>query len=321
MKRTCLLLILLLLASQAGRAVADDKPRLGSGTHDFTLKAAGHEWHYHVHIPPKYDAAKPMPLVLILHGAGGNGIGYLTRAGWAKKADAAGFIAVAPDGLPMRPGQEANFLNNPHLWQSGQLAATSPRGKIDDVTFFKALLDDVGRRVNVDTDRVYATGHSNGGGMTFRLGAELPERFAALAVVASLPWIKDPTPSRPLPTLFIIGTEDPLVPLKGGESTTPWGKRTTLPVAEGLAKWAKALGCPEEPKTVRDKDGVKVVEYGPGKDDVKLTAYYITGQGHGWPGGQELLPARLIGPRSDKVNAADLIWEFFEHHPRSPKQK
>jgi polyhydroxybutyrate depolymerase len=231
-----------LLTWSVAASAADDNATLASGTHDLTLTAAGHEWHYHLHIPPKHDATKPTPLVLILHGAGGNGTAYLNRAGWAKKADAAGFIAVAPDGLAMRPDQEANFLTNPHLWQSGQLAATSPRGKIDDVTFFKALLDDVGRRVNGDRERVYVTGHSNGGGMTFRLGAELPERFAAIAVVASLPWVKDPRPSRPLPTLYLVGT--------------------------------------------------------------------------GWPGGQELLPARLMGPRSDKVNATDLIWEFFEKHTR-----
>jgi polyhydroxybutyrate depolymerase len=152
--------------------------------------------------------------------------------------------------------------------------------------------------------------------MTFRLGAELSERFAALAPVASHPWIKDPKPARPLPTLYVIGTDDPLVPVKGGVSVTPWGKRTTPPVADSLARWAKALGCPEGPKTVRDRDGVKVVEYGPGKDGVKLTAYYIAGQGHNWPGGKDLLPPRLVGPSSDKVNATDLIWQFFEKQRR-----
>jgi polyhydroxybutyrate depolymerase len=313
MKRALLLPVWLLLSAAVGRADPPaDKAKLGPGTHELTLKAAGHEWHYTLHVPPKYDAARATPLVLILHGAGGKGDGYLDKAGWAKKADRAGFVAVAPDGLTARPDEKEAFLTNPRLWNSGQLPETSPRAKIDDVAFFKALLDEVGRRVTVDKARVYVTGHSNGAGMTFRLGAELSERFAAIAPVASVPWVKDPKPSRPLPTLYIIGTEDPLVPFKGGESTTPWGKRTTPPVAEGLAKWAKALGCPEEPKTLRDKDGVKVVEYGPGKGDVKLTAYFIAGQGHNWPGGKDLLPARLVGPSSDKLNATDVIWEFFE---------
>jgi polyhydroxybutyrate depolymerase len=316
MNRLPLLLALAIPLLFSTGAAADDLAQLGPGTHDLTLKAAGHEWHYTLHVPPKYDAARPTPVVLILHGAGGSGKGYLDNAGWAKKADQADFVAVAPDGLAARPDEKANFLTNPRLWQSGQLPATGARGKVDDVAFFKALLDDVGRRVNVDSDRVYLTGHSNGAGMTFRLGAELSERFAALAPVASHPWIKDPQPARPLPTLYIIGTDDPLVPVKGGESVTPWGKRTTPPVADSLARWAKALGCPEGPKTVRDRDGVKVVEYGPGKDGVKLTAYYIAGQGHNWPGGKDLLPPRLVGPSSDKVNATDLIWHFFEKQRR-----
>ena len=75
--------------------------------------------------------------------------------------------------------------------------------------------------------------------MTFRLGAELSDRFAALAPVASHCWITDPEAGRALPTLFIIGTEDQLVPLAGGESTLPWGRRTTPPVAETLSRWAR----------------------------------------------------------------------------------
>jgi polyhydroxybutyrate depolymerase len=312
MKCVALFLILAALVPPACRAAADGKEKLDPGTHEFTLKAAGHEWHTTMRVPPKYDGTKPTAVVLILHGAGGSGPGYLDKAGWAKKADDAGFVAVAPDGLPSKPDEKDNFLTNPRLWGSGSLPATSPRGKVDDVEFFKALLDEVGRRVNVDKDRVFVTGHSNGAGMTFRLGAELSERFAALAPVASHVWVKDPKPSRPLPTLYVIGTDDPLVPVKGGESVTPWGKRTTPPVADSLAKWAKAIGAAAEPKTVRDKDGVKVVEYAAGKGGATLTAYYIEGQGHNWPGGKEMLPAKVMGPSSDKVNATDLIWEFFE---------
>lgn len=312
MKRVTLLLTLAVLALSFGRAAADDKAKLDPGTHELTLKAAGHEWHCTMRVPPKYDGTKATAVVLILHGAGGSGPGYLDKAGWAKKADDAGFVAVAPDGLPGKPDEKENFRDNPRLWSSGLLPASSPRGKVDDVEFFKALLDEVGRRVNVDKDRVYLTGHSNGGGMTFRLGAELSERFAALAPVASHVWVKDPKPARPLPTLYVVGTDDPMIPVKGGESTTPWGKRTTPPVAESLAKWAKAIGADTEPKTVRDKDGVKVVEYVAGKGGATLTAYYIEGQGHNWPGGKEMLSPKLMGPSSDKVNATDLIWEFFE---------
>jgi polyhydroxybutyrate depolymerase len=244
-------------------------------------------------------------------------VGFLDQAGWTKKADEAGFIAVAPDGLPARPTEKSNFFTNPRLWNTGQLPESSPRSKIDDVAFFKALLDEVEKKLNVDKTRIYVSGHSNGAGMTFRLGAEMSERFAALAPVASHVWKKAPKPARPLPTLYIIGTEDLLVPLKGGERTLPWGKSTVPAVNDTLLAWAKALGCPTKPTTLRDKDGVKLFEYGPGKKDVKLTVCFIAGQGHNWPGGKKVLPERMVGPNSDKVNATDMIWDFFKKHRQS----
>jgi polyhydroxybutyrate depolymerase len=318
MYRWAFISAVLLLAVPLARA--DEKPARGlaPGKHVLTLEAAGQKWTYRVHVPAKYDSAKPTPLVLILHGAGGSGEGYLDRAGWAKKADAAGFIAVAPDGLPIRPDAKADFLTNPRVWNTGQLRAESPRAKIDDLAFFRSLLDTVEKQLNVDKSRVYVTGHSNGAGMTFRLGTELSERFTALAPVASHVWAKDPKPARPLPTLYIVGTNDPLIPLAGGERTLPWGKSTVPPVHDSLTTWAKALGCPTTPKTIRDKDGVKIVEYGPGKDGVKLTVWFITGQGHNWPGGRMLLPAKYSGPDSDKVDATKVIQEFFEKHERKP---
>ncbi len=286
-------------------------------TQEFTISAAGHDWHCTVRVPPSYDGSKPVPLVLILHGAGGQGSLYLSRCGWADKADKAGFIAAAPDGLPARPNETPSFLNNPRLWNSYILRPLSPRASIDDIAFFKALIKELEKRYKVDTGRVYLTGHSNGAGMTFRLGAEMADTFAAIAPVASTCSVPNPKPSRPVPTLFIIGNQDKLVPVAGGESTTPWNSRITPPVATSLARWAAAIGCSAEPKAVSDKGGVKIVSYPPAKKGgVDFTACYIEGQGHNWPGGDTLLPERLVGPNNPSFHATDVIWEFFAKHPK-----
>jgi len=124
-------------------------------------------------------------------------------------------------------------------------------------------------------------------------------------------WLKDPKPSRPVPTLFVIGSADPLLPLHGGTVVSPWiGKAEPRPpVRETLEKWAKALGCPAEPRLVSDENGVRTVEYGP--CGVEFRAVTVAGLGHHWPGGRGQLKRSLAGLPSDRFNANEAIWEFF----------
>ncbi len=301
----------LLVAPRQSRA--DDLPSpLAPGTFTLTIKSGGYDRLAHVHIPTGYKTGTKPVLVLALHGAGGEGTGMLTHDGWAAKSDKEGFLVVAPDGLPARPTAEANFLTNPHLWNSGQLRAGSPRAAIDDVAFIRALLDALKERVPYDEAHVFCAGHSNGGGMAFRLGAELPERLTAIGSVAGLMSVKNPQPKRPLPTLFIVGTKDLLVPLAGGEVKLPWGTKQNPPIAETLAAWAKALGCEPEPKTLSDVGGLKTLEYPSKSGGPTLTAIYIDGQGHNWPGGTQTLPESMVGPVTTKLNATDALWDFFK---------
>ncbi len=283
---------------------------------DITIQTAGHSWHCSVHVPAGYDKSKPTPLVLILHGAGGNGQIYLTKCGWAAKSDEAGFIAAAPDGLPARPNQPMNFKTNPNLWNDGQLRPLSPRARVDDIAFFKALIAELKRRYNVDASRVYVAGHSNGAGMTFRLCGEMADVFAAIAPVASHCWAANPKPTRPVPTLYIIGNQDTLVPVAGGRSTTPWNTRQLPPVSESLSKWAKAIGNSPTPEPVIEKNGLKIMTYPALSNGTDMFAYYIEGQGHNWPGGKPMLPSRIVGPTNPSFSATNAIWDFFTKHQK-----
>lgn len=311
---------LVLFMGAVASARAADGPTLGPGRHSLKLEAAGKTWTYHAQVPGAARAGKALPVVVVLHGAGGSGTTYLDHAGWGARAEASGFLAIAPDGLPMRPDEPPNFLTNPRLWNSAQLRPGAPRARVDDLAFFDALLDDVARRWSIDPKRVYVTGHSNGAGMTFRLAAERSERLAAIAPVASHCWVRAPKPKRALPTLYIVGTADPLVPMKGGVSVTPWGRRVTPPVRTTLDQWAEALGCPRETRESAPKPGLKEVRYATGRDGATLTALFIEGQGHGWPGGQGLLPERLLGNNQETLNATDAIWEFFEPRAQSDEE-
>ena len=286
-----------------------------SNREELHLSAVGVNWFCTVHLPPSYRPDAGLPLVIILHGSGGMGATMLEKSGWAKKADEAGFVAVAPDGLAMSPGRTSNFFANPRIWNAGQLEPDAPRARIDDVGFFRKLLDELQTRYGTDPNRVYVTGHSNGAAMTFRLAVELSDRITAVAPVSSICWIKDPKPVRPIPTLFICGANDPLVPVMGGESVLPWGKRTTHPIAETLRIWAEALECPTKPNTTKQLDQAQYFVYGPGRDGAMLTAYLVEAQGHNWPGGKQIVPF-LMGPDNHRFRATDIIWDFFANQTR-----
>jgi polyhydroxybutyrate depolymerase len=322
--RTRLLALLLSFAVVAFAVVgrADDSPQdlpspAKPGRFTFTVKSGEFTRTAQVHVPVGYVPASKPPLVLMLHGAGGTGGGALDQDRWSAKADKEGFIAVAPDGLPARPRLAANFLTNPPLWNSGQLQAGSTRAAIDDVAFIRQLLDELQVKLPFDPHRVFCAGHSNGGGMTFRLATELSERFTAVGMVAGVVAIKDPMPKKPLPTLLILGDKDPLVPLEGGEVKLPWGNRQLPPVAERLAAWAKAIGCDTEPAVVSDRDGLKRMRYASKLNGPTLDVIYIAGHGHQWPGGQRNLPERMIGPITSTLDATDTLWDFFRSAGRS----
>ena len=287
----------------------------GRGRREFRLHAAGHDWTYTVQVPAGPAPMKDLPVVLVLHGSGGQGSTMLERAGWSAKADQGRFLAVAPDAVPSNPLQTPNFWINPRIWNAGQIDPASRRARIDDTEFFRQLLLDLERRFPIDLNRIYVTGHSSGAAMTFKLAAELSDRFAAIAPVSSVCWIKKPRPVRPLPTLMIFGTSDPLVPIQGGESVLPWGKRNTPPVAETLHLWAAVLGCPSRPRIEQRRQDVQYFVYGPGRDQVTLTAYFVQGQGHNWPGGKQIVPL-LLGPENHRFQATDVIWDFFQNCQR-----
>lgn len=288
--------------------------------HEIRLDSVGHEWTYFAQLPGEPDQERRWPLVLLLHGAGGDAREYLDGAGWARKAKESGFLVIAPEGLPRSTSRRANFWTNPRLWNTGGLDLGGDRMTLDDLTFFRDLTADAARRWPIDSERIYVVGHSNGGAMAFRLGWELPDRFAAIAAVAApmpIPEGAEP-PSRSIPSLYLIGNQDTIVPVAGGLRTLPWGKAQVPPIAPGLARWAKGQGCSSEQGTVRsEEEGVKVVEYGPGRDGVPFTAYYIDGQGHGWPGEARSWKTALMGPSTTRVNATDLIWDFLQGNRRT----
>jgi polyhydroxybutyrate depolymerase len=296
----------------AGPPTVAGPASLGPGPRSGELYVGSHLRTWTAYVPPGIALTSgPVPLVVVLHGSGGEGRRTLERDGWIPEADRGGFIVVAPDGLPARPREAADPVDNPRLWNDGHLEGTPERETIDDVAFLAAMLDRLGTDLPVDTGRTFLAGYSNGGGMAFRAAAGASGRFRALAVVASYPWTTE-KPTRPMPTLYVVGTADPFVPLAGGRVVTRFARQQRPPVATALAGWARAIGIADAtPRLLRDDANVRLERYGE-EGGVTLDACFVKGQGHGWPGSAfSALPSTGAGPTAPTVDATRLVWESF----------
>ena len=161
---------------QRGGARRFQPPQPGAGTVSGSLQFQGRKRTYLVHVPPSYNGSRPVPLVLVLHGGMGNAAGTEKLTGMSAKADKEGFIVVYPDGT--------GLLGDRILtWNVGFGFGYALRKNVDDVGFMKALVANLGTKYSIDRARVYATGISNGGMMSYRLASDASDVFAAVAPV------------------------------------------------------------------------------------------------------------------------------------------
>ena len=132
---------------------------------------------YILHLPPSYNGENEMPLVVVLHGGGGNAGNIEKLTGFSEKADKEGFIVVYPDGSGM-------FDRYLLTWNTGFCCGYALKNNIDDVGFIRTLIGYLQEKYAINPNMIYVTGISNGGMMSYRLGAELSDIVAAIAPVA-----------------------------------------------------------------------------------------------------------------------------------------
>jgi polyhydroxybutyrate depolymerase len=265
---------------------------------------------YDVYLPEGYNENKATPLVIYLHGGGGNVEGA-RNDGWNKAANLNGFILVSPAGSGPDPKRLLTW--NAGSWEGGTCCGYAYENNIDDVGFISQLIDTLPTKYNVDTSRIYITGISNGGMMAYRLVCELADKIAAVAVVAPPAIPQGCQPSRPVPIMHIHGTADPCVPYDGG----PGGKciRDTnifeTPGAVAMVDtWREMYACTEDSTQTFARGKASCITYSPCLGKAAVSLCTLQDAGHTWPGGPQYLPKRLIGSTSDDLgNAA--IWKFL----------
>ena len=281
------------------------------GSREGEIQHGGLRRTYTLHVANSLNGGTPAPLVLVLHGGGGAGPSTERMTGFSELADRRGFIVVYPNGVD-------------HHWNDGR--GEVARQDVDDVGFLTALVDHLRHTLPIDPRRVYVSGISNGAMMSYRLGCERSEIFAAIAPVAgAVPEPLGPrcSPSRPVSLVAISGTDDPLVRWGGGLVARNRGR--TMSVPDSISLWTRLDRCPA-PATVMQKpdrdpaDGTRVRRETPGpcQEGASVVLYAVEGGGHSWPGStRSRLP--LTGRLSRDINATDVIWSFFESHPKGTR--
>ena len=266
---------------------------------------------YLLTVPPGGGAGRPV--VVFLHGTGGTAEWADAETGWSAAAAEQEFVLAVPEALPPDVRKPPKFLTNPPRWNDGSTRdGDTLHTNADDVGFLRAVVVDVLARTGGDRRRVYLSGFSNGAGMAFRFAAEAAEVVAAVAPVAGHCWTPA-TPARPVPTLYVVGTADPLIPLRGGPVRQPWGgKLATRPAVRAtLEVWAGKIGCGADSVVASEAGGVRE-EVFPG--GVEFRAVFVAGLGHHWPGGQGRLDRRFGGEPAGPLDANGVIGEFFRRH-------
>ncbi len=231
------------------------------------IESGGQPRRYLLHVPATYNPEEPSALVLVFHGAG---IGAERFAGYSRfssMADREGFLIVYPEGID-------------EVWNP------SPGSR--DVQFVSDLIDHLQMRCRVDPNRIYASGHSNGGGMVDRLACELADRIAAIGTISgAYQSSRNCSPARPVPVFAIHGTADTIIPYEG--------------IPAWASAWAERNGCDPEPVEIPHNVLIGEKKWSNCRDGADVVLYTIVDLGHDWT--------------HDLINFGQTIWDFFEQHP------
>lgn len=312
------------------------KKPIGEGNQDFSINHDGLRRTYTVHVPNGYDKETPMPVVLAFHGGGGTGQAMRELTGLDQKADQEGFIVVYPDGT----GKQI-LGKTSGSWNGGGCCPPASKENVDDVGFIEAMIEQLEKDFSVDEKRIYATGHSNGAIISYRLACELSDKIAAIAPLGAQGVYTNCNPSRPVPIMHMHGTADNCAKFEGGtcggcfekflrdayginiEEEFIWA---CMAVPAQIQEWVNRNGVTGSPQTTFQNGDATCQTWGQNQEG-EITLCTIEGLGHTWPNGSYGAPCaggmetntckkfrEIVGEKTDDISANDKIWEFFEQH-------
>ena len=271
------------VVSCSGSAATPKVSPITSGVQHASLTIDGLKRTYRLYVPASLNRKQPAPLVVHLHGClpGANGDLAASGSHFDDEATTGGFVAVYPDGLN-------------DCWNAGNCCTHA-----DDVTFISRLLDRLIKDLPINQSRVFATGLSGGGFMSYRLACELSTRFTAIASISGAMVFANCHLARPVSILEMHGTNDSNVPYDGGVPPGP----PTPSVAAVIQTWTALDGCVGNP--IQSQTGItKTSMWKECEGGARVRLDTVVGGHHTWFGS-------TLDPVQGEPNANAVIWDFF----------
>jgi polyhydroxybutyrate depolymerase len=311
----------------------------GSGDYEFSLNHGGLTRRYLVHVPSSYNNKTSAPLILVFHGGGGNAedsVGYFNLN---EKSNEEGFIVVYPEGT--------GYMINERLfgsWNGGTCCPPAYDNNVDDIGFIKKMIDELKTNFNIDNNKIFSTGMSNGAIMSYGLACELSDTIAAIGPSGSIGHFNECNQTRPVPVLHFHGEADPCAKYYGCEECTSClgeifvalganiklKKTKVISVPEFINQWRTRNKCSNKTIVTYQNKNATCITYQDCDKNAEVTLCTIKELGHNWPGNTEFevkacdqFPngricnswKNAVGALSSDIIANDKLWEFFENHP------
>ncbi len=265
------------------------------GTSTLSLSSGGQPRSARLVVPPAYDGARRLPVMLLFHGSGGSGAAIADTTKLAALAASRGFLLVAPDAA-LRVGSSGPFWNIPGVPLTD--GTPIPPGAPSDVDFVRGLLDQLDTDLCVDDARVHAVGFSGGARFASTLACAIPDRIASIATASGLRFPDGCAPARPVPVIAFHARDDATNPYEGGPPPPYW----TYGVLEAVNRWSRRDGCPSAPAVTDAGPGLSTSTWSPCNGGADVILHVSATGGHAWP--------------TSPADANDQIWSFLDGHAR-----
>jgi polyhydroxybutyrate depolymerase len=286
---------------------------LKPGFYSRSVEVENNERSFLLYIPDSIATTTPVPLVFFLHGGGGS-MEQAKSYQWQDKADEAGFVLVLPNGTGAL--QDNGILAT---WNAGECCGSARDRAVDDVGFIREIVKSVTREVVIDNTRIYATGMSNGGMMSYRLACEASDLFAAIASVAGTDGTTDCSPTNKISVLHIHAKDDTHVLFDGGAGPGAFNDDSKVmnftSVPNTVDWWVDFNKLDREPVNALSVSGARCDSYYSATTSIEVQLCVTETGEHSWPG--STVGTRLRGKEpSNALNANDVIWDFFREHKK-----
>ena len=274
------------------------------GDYRFSFVHDGLTRDYLVHVPKTYRPGHAAPMLMALHGGGGDSDFQADDSKYRliSKSEQAGFIAVFPNGFSRLP---SGILAT---WNAGACCGAAVKNKVDDVGFLREVILRVEQQASVDRRRVFVTGMSNGGLMSYRMACEASDLVRAIAPVAGTDNTTACRPSRPVPVIHFHAADDDHVLFNGGSGVKALADTNFTAVPASIAKWVALDRADPKAKRVLSVPGAHCDLHPAQRGGAPVELCVTDSGGHSWPGGGaqqgRKQPAMAI-------SANDVMWEFF----------